>query len=146
MNRPELLRRLLVQKHNYGLDDLARALNIASEKGFDDCVDILLSQGALPDVHNFTGLTPLIIASRNGHASVVRSLVSAGCKINKPSFGIRATALHWASTNNHLECVQALLELGANVEVETVHRHTPLMLAARAGFADIVEELINGEC
>lgn len=143
-NRPELLKLLLSQKNAYGLDDLAKAINMAAEKGFDSCVDVLLSNGALPDIHDMTGLTPLILAARNGHVLVIKSLLAAGCKVNKPSFGIRATALHWAATNNHLDCVQALLEGGANTEMETVHRHTPLMLAARAGFSDVVDELING--
>ncbi len=50
----------------------------------------------------------------------------------RPTYRVRATALHWAATNGHYECVQELLAGGANLEAKTSLGQTPLMMAARA--------------
>ena len=58
---------------------------------------------------------------------------------------VRATALHWACTNGFSDCVSVLLSGGADTNLQTSSGRTPLMLAARAGHDDIVEQLITGE-
>lgn len=79
----ELLRE---KKGSYGHDDLAKALHIATEKGRLECVQLLLRYGALPNAHDSSGYTPLIIAARHGHTDVLQALIQAGCNVNKPTF------------------------------------------------------------
>jgi ankyrin repeat protein len=47
-------------------------------------------------------------------------------------------ALHFAAALGHVPAARALLELGAEVDVRDAAGRTPLMLAARSGFVDIV--------
>jgi len=90
----------------YGHDDLGRALRAASHKGEEECAQVLIDAGALPNVHDASGFSPVIIAAKFGHPNIIRLLVKANCNINKANFRARATALHWAATNGHQECVE----------------------------------------
>ena len=139
---PETLQKLLEEREDYGPDDLAKALHIAADKGNEECCQLLLAHNALPNIHDASGFTPVVIAARRGHANIVKMLIDAGSNVKKPTFRIRATALHWAATNGHYGCVCLLLKAGANPEAQTVHRRTPLMLASRSDNPDIVEELL----
>eukprot|EP00914_Ancora_sagittata_P012716 GHVO01024482.1.p1 GENE.GHVO01024482.1~~GHVO01024482.1.p1 ORF type:complete len:522 (+),score=49.83 GHVO01024482.1:117-1682(+) len=139
----EQLSVILEANTSYGHDDLARALHIAADLGTAECTALLLKHGARPDIHDPSGFTPVVIAARKGHADIVKQLISAGCNVNKPTFRVRACALHWASTNGHYKAAQELLLAGANMETRTVHQRTPLMLAARSDHPAIVELLLE---
>ncbi|ELT91796.1 hypothetical protein CAPTEDRAFT_27734, partial [Capitella teleta] len=104
-------------------------LHIAADLGTAECVALLLKHGARPDIHDPSGFTPIIIASRKGHVDIVKQLIAVGCNVNKPTFRVRASALHWAATNGHYRTVQELVNAGANIEDRTCHQRTPLMLA-----------------
>lgn len=52
------------------------ALTIAAEKGHEKFVELLLNHGAMIDVRNKKGATPLWLAANNGHLEVVQILIS----------------------------------------------------------------------
>ncbi|XP_042983165.1 ankyrin repeat-containing protein ITN1-like isoform X1 [Carya illinoinensis] len=119
----------------------------------DKCPSLLLKANAEDD-------SPLHVAARYGHASIVRVLIEhknsqhqdleSGVvkattemigKLNKEG----DTALHEAVRHNHIEVVKQLLmevdpefSFGANVAGET-----PLYLAAERHFPDLVSEILN---
>ncbi|KAG6730472.1 hypothetical protein I3842_01G081600 [Carya illinoinensis] len=120
----------------------------------DKCPSLLLKANTEDD-------TPLHVAARYGHASIVKVLIEhqksqhqdLECgrvveattemirKLNKE----RDTALHEAVRHNHIEVVKQLLmevdpefSFGANVAGET-----PLYLAAERCFPDLVSEILN---
>lgn len=140
---PELLVKVLKTSKYIGHDDLSKALHVAAIKGLDECARILLEANALPNIHDASGFTPIVLASRNGHADVVKTLIKGKCNVNKATFRIRATAAHWAASHGHSDCLTLLLKAGANPEARTIHGRTPLMMAARIGHVDTVEELIS---
>ena len=45
-------------------DDLARGLMAAAEKCYEQCASLLLKAGAKPDLHDSSGITPLIAACK----------------------------------------------------------------------------------
>ncbi|XP_042982883.1 ankyrin-3-like isoform X1 [Carya illinoinensis] len=119
----------------------------------DKCPSLLLKANTEDD-------TPLHVAARYGHASIVKVLIEhqksqhqdleSGVveattemigKLNKE----RDTALHEAVCHNHIEVVKQLLTevdpefpFGANVAGET-----PLYLAAERRFPELVSEILN---
>ena len=60
----------------------AVALTIASDKGHDKFVKLLLSKGAVVDARNKKGCTSLWLACNNGHLSTVQRLVNAGADLD----------------------------------------------------------------
>ena len=82
----DMLTQILSKEQTYGPDDMGRALHYASNKGFDECVRLLLEANALPDIHDSSGCSALLLASKRGHAPVLRLLIKAGCNINKKSY------------------------------------------------------------
>lgn len=77
-----------------------------------------------------------------GHANIINILAEAGANVSRPTNRIKATALHWAASQGHSECVKVLLEHNARIEARTSFGRTPLMQAARSGFDNIVRHLI----
>jgi len=54
-----------------------------------------------------------------------------------------SSALHFAADNGHLECVQALIESGANVNFLNADDQTPLHWAAGQGHLESIKALLN---
>lgn len=95
-------------------DPLAQSLCKASANGHIDTVRFLLSIGAdVKEWHFFGG--PLHLASRSGHAHIVRLLLERGAVYYAVS---RGDPLYWASMNGYTEVVQILLEHGADINAK----------------------------
>lgn len=55
-----------------------------------------------------------MLASRNGHASCVHTLIDRGCEMNlRSAYG--RSAVGFAAKYGHLQCVRLLLKAGADV-------------------------------
>jgi serine/threonine-protein phosphatase 6 regulatory ankyrin repeat subunit C len=84
-----------------------------------------------------------MVASLNGHSSVVVELVSAGANMEeKNSYG--QTPLNIAAKEGHGSTVKTLLEKGDSQEGDT-RGWTPLMFAAKRGDLALCELLTAGE-
>lgn len=106
------------------------ALQLASYKGRQDCVKILLENRADVHVRNKYGHSALTPAALNGKTEVVKMLLAAEADVNAVTKH-GETALVLASHAGHGECVAALLAGGANSEIKTHAGHTALSLASR---------------
>src|SRR3954452_22284722 len=62
------------------------------------------------------GLTPLLLAAREGHVESVRALLAAGADVNQPSAGDRTSPLLIATINGHFDLAMLLLEQGADAQ------------------------------
>ena len=77
-----------------------------------------LKNGAKVDAKNDDGWTPLILAARFGHATIVKNLIENGADVNATTnFG--ETALFKAVDNGHVNVVEELIKNAANFN-ETV--------------------------
>ncbi|XP_025078560.1 putative ankyrin repeat protein RF_0580 isoform X3 [Pomacea canaliculata] len=109
-------------------------LHIACGKGRTECVKILLEAGAMADIRDKWGQTPLM------YCICVQFLDTAGILLdhlgasateivnNQDRFG--KSALHSAAETNNVEAVELLLHHGADVNIQNFDGVTPLMVAA----------------
>ena len=100
------------------------------------------------NIHSFHGFrndtkyTPLRLAVKNGHLETVQFLHENGSDIILPGPN-GYTPLHYASLYGHLDIVKYLTENGARGNMglfaNTEGYGTPLFMAAKAGYLDIVK-------
>ena len=114
-----------------------------SQDGHSWVGQILLKEGADPNIWNKDGATALMYASHNGHSEVVEILLEGGADPNIQKKD-EATALMYASQNGHSEVVQILLKGGANPNSWTQNGATSLMVASENGYSEVVQILLKG--
>lgn len=135
------------------LDDDYTPRGIATREGLADIVHLLLDAGA--DPRQAIGLmrgTPVHEASYFGHAEVLRVLTEnrgrAGALAPEidtqgPYNGL--TALHDAVWHGHMEAAQALIGVGARLDLTTDAGLTPRELALLYGYDDLAQLLAEAE-
>merc|ERR1712150_304953 len=95
---------------------------------------------------NAQGETPLLLAIKNSHWTLVKLLLNMGADVNKPEpSGTIATPLFNAVWRGKSEVVRQLVECGAKVDVGSC-RSTPLFMAARLGCLEITKILLDSGC
>jgi TonB family protein len=127
-------------KFQPGIYSLERELVNKSAQGQRGLVRLLLTHRANPD--EFVGnQTPLIAASRGGHADVVAELLAAKANPNRGNQN-RVTPLLAAASRGRAEVVQQLLAAGAKPDAAGPGGNTPLHAACFAGSAASVKALL----
>ncbi|KAM3292808.1 hypothetical protein ACQJBY_036454 [Aegilops geniculata] len=114
-------------------------LHFATNQGYVDIVELLLSKGANPDGLSHGG-TALHVAANNGHDDIVKVLLDHHADHKIALSGTDSTALVIATAVCSLKCVKLLLEAGAGVD--GIGKDTPLIIAALAGSTDILKCLV----
>ena len=75
-------------------------LQIASQRGYHELVQLLLDHDADREITNGHGMHSLHLAAANGHTEVIRLLLSHGINVNDPT-NDGTTALHLSCTHGH---------------------------------------------
>ena len=81
------------------------------------------------------GLTPLLLAAREGHIEAVKALLDAGADLNQPSAGDRTAPLLMATINGHFDLAKFLLDKGADPKAAAENNATPLYAALNCEWA-----------
>lgn len=130
------------------------ALMIASEKGYVNIVDMILSKDCDVDATCIHGKTALMYASENGYVDIVASLLAGKANPNVQING-GMTSLIQASGRGHYQIVSLLLNSGANAEMNGMYMEgvgqnvliladmTPLMVASYNNHFEICSLLIS---
>ena len=118
------------------------ALHWAAMKNDAELAQTLLYAGAnLRATTRIGAYTPLLLAARNGSASVIAPLLKAGADANAATAN-GTTPLMFAAASGNLEAVTALIDGGADVNAkESVRNLTPVMFAAASNRADVLQLL-----
>lgn len=105
----------------------------ARSEAFHAEIDMLLQNGAEPNVMDSNNQTPLISAIRNKHLEIVQLLITQGANVNLPDKR-GSTPLHHCVEANNLPCLDYLLTCGANTAAKDNGGETPLLIALQFPF------------
>ena len=105
-------------------------------------VRLLLQYKANPNQSNEYGISPLLIAARNGNAEITMDLLAAQADPNAKSNGQEAI-LMVASRTGDKDVVEQLLKAGADPHFKEANGQTALMWAAAEGHLAVVHLLLN---
>jgi uncharacterized protein len=81
------------------------------------------------------GLTPLLLAAREGHIESVRALLDAGADVNQVSAGDKTSPLLIATINGHFDLAMMLLDKGADAQARAENNASPLYAALNVEWA-----------
>jgi hypothetical protein len=92
------------------------------------------------------GLTPLMVAARNGRTDVLKVLIQRGADVNAKwraydSGDGQWNALHIAASRGQVGAAQLLIAAGTEVNAKTLRGETPLDVAVRYGRRELAEVL-----
>ena len=95
-----------------------------------DLTHSMVTAGVSIGVKNGECVNPLVLASQNGHDSLVKALILAGVNVNlKDTIGY--TALHWAARKQHIQCGVLLAQAGSDLSIRNYRGKTALELASK---------------
>ena len=86
-------------------------MHLSAASGSAKCTELLLSSGALPDLRDWHGETPLLLASEQGCEAVVALLIKEGCDIRAANDS-GWNALHLAIKKGHCNVAHRLIAAG----------------------------------
>ena len=119
-------------------------LHYAALSGFPDLVNSLVTEFS-PDLNArgfFNEVTPLHLASRDGHMGVARVLLEHGADVMAQDVDM-VTPLHLASGHGHVDVARVLLEHDADADAQDGEGWTALHHASRGGYMDVTLLLLD---
>ena len=115
-------------------------LRLAIESGDDETAAFLIKNGAQLKTNTNKHPPLLMLAAKNGLTRTVAAMVKNGANINKrfKADGGK-TALHLAAEAGHVNTLQELLTLGANVKLKDDAGNAAIFYACKEGKAEVVD-------
>lgn len=118
-------------------------LMVACRNGCLEVVTLLLDRGAMVDLQDGNGLTPLMYATgKKGNLEIAKVLLEKGAKISLQN-NTGKSALMFASKEGDYEVASLLVENGAEVDLLDDSGWSPLMSASRSGGCEVAKLLLD---
>lgn len=114
----------------------------ACRQGNYDLAMSLIQNGADVNFRGESGITPLMVASENGHIWIVQGLLKRSAKTDLTD-NAGMTPLHLAALNGYTNVGQMLLDLGSKIGAKDKKGRTPLQIATERGKDDFAKMLTS---
>lgn len=126
-------------------EDGFQPIGLAAYFGHAEVVDYLIKAGAEVNSpsKNSLKVAPIQSAVAGGHLEVTALLLEAGASPNVCEAG-GYTPLHTAAHNGDVQIVHKLLFGGADLEAKSEKQETPLDMAQKSGYQEVVTLLNSG--
>ncbi|KIW32286.1 uncharacterized protein PV07_03844 [Cladophialophora immunda] len=124
------------------LDDWDSAVQVASDRGDDEVLRILLSTGTKFNCRRKCLDNALLVAAQYGREQVVRTLLDAGADVNYQG-GYYGNALQAAAFSGHEQVVRTLLHTGANINHQGGYYGNALQAAIKGCHGQVVRILLE---
>ncbi|KAK9754189.1 Ankyrin repeats (3 copies) [Popillia japonica] len=121
------------------------ALHLAAAYDIDGrCVNYLIEHKADPKLKDVNGFTPIHYAVAGNNVNALKYLLYAvgNCALSGPDMPL-TTPLHIAARNGNTEMLEKLMPYLSDPNVRNEHGCTPLLMAARHGYASCVQMLLR---
>jgi uncharacterized protein len=115
--------------NRYGVTPLHEACTVGNVA----MIEALLDGGADPNAALGEGETPLMTEARTGNTGGVPLLAVRGANVNAVEGFRGQTALMWAAAEDHEAVARLLVELGADVNVRSMHYEFPQLVGGNGG-------------
>ena len=126
----------------------------AVRNGHEACLQHLIQSGCPVDFYSqfnlingvpfdLAGYTPLMMAVMRGHVSIVRILLASGAEITRRRWSDGHTAISLSAVWRRPECAQILINAGADIHVQGIFFHTPLMFSCLREDLQLIRIFLN---
>ncbi|KAJ8308014.1 hypothetical protein KUTeg_012888, partial [Tegillarca granosa] len=133
----------IIRRKEYIAADLKNALFFACGSGKANCAALILEAGISPDIHNNDEFTPLTLAARGGHATVIEVLLRWDCNVALTGGPLNNTPLHYTANEGYTDCTRILVEAGSDINARNSRSDTPLILASSNGHLSLIKYLLE---
>lgn len=124
-----------LREPGHGETGLILAMRYSANK----TLDVLLAQPNINlELRAPNGNTALMMAAFNHNMRGIKTLVAKGALVNQTGW----SALHYSAASGDTEITEFLLEHHAYIDCESPSGMTPLMIAAREGKDEVVQQLL----
>lgn len=118
------------------------ALIIATKKGYDEIVELLIAKGAVIEAKNRFGEMPIFIAVQLGLVNIARLFLKRGVSVTASNdFGY--TPLIQAAAYGQTAIIELLISFGADVNAQGKSGQTALRNAVHCGRLNTTEQLLG---
>jgi len=106
-------------------------------------VSLFFAAGFSPDTKDKKGIPLVCIAARNGDLDTLQLLLRSGAQVNLIAEDRGSNALFDSALERNKDIVKALIEAGADLNIQSKDGQTALIVVVGAGDEDIVEMLVK---
>lgn len=130
MSKDELVAHINLPSHSGGT-----AVMFAAAGGHPKCTKLMIDEGA--DVNAVATATPDYLEK------LAKMIEEGTVDPNEDPHVDGVTGVHVAAEEGHLECVNLLIEAGADVTVLDEEERTPLLLAVKGNYGEVASALVK---
>ncbi|KAK2160406.1 hypothetical protein LSH36_134g05035 [Paralvinella palmiformis] len=107
--------------------------------------ELLLAAGANPNIQDYNGNTPMIMAATEGFDNVIECLIRYDANPDLMNTSNKS-ALHFLAMKNHWQAIEAIASGHGNMDIQDGNSNVPLWYAVAYNRPEAVKALLRANC